>query len=534
MTPPPDGHRQVLVTALGLGILGAALVLWGTPRGIGTSPDTATYVSAARNMIETGKARSLASDGSLQPLRRHPPLYPALIGLPSFFGVDPLSAARWIGAASLAASVVLVIALLGGATRSPGVCLIGGLLFLLSPDVLFAHLRALSDAPFIVFLLAALLGLIRSIERPRWAWVVLAGAATSLACLTRDVGVALIATGALGLTWLGNTSLRARRQHVALFVALGSMPWAAWRIHTPYATSVPGGLPLAWHPPDAGQAKIALTTVIGWLFPGVTISPGWVLVVVAVALGAALASRLSRSSRGDSDSRRWPALHPLVWLLTISGGTFLACVLLALSWVSAQIPLDGRILLPVFVSVLVSSLCEVHRRLPGGEGWAPWWRRSALILGAFLVLAEAISIAPILRQSRKEGIGYTNARWVESPLMRELRRFPSEKVIYSNAPDAIFLHTGRAAAMVPRVTDPHSLKPDPQFETDVARMLRHLEGEEGIIAWFAAVTWRGYLLREEDLLKLAHMREAPRTQDGAVYELMPGLTAAGGSRATSP
>jgi len=247
----------------------------------------------------------------------------------------------------------------------------------------------------------------------------------------------------------------------------------------------------------------------------------------AVGLGAPVVVaglvRLVFSLRppGGSGLARRP--DPLTrWLAALSA-SFAAFVLVARAGAFANIPLDGRMLLPVLVLGLVLVLCYTHRRL-AAHGTGARWRWSALALGLLWVLASARTTVPTVMASRTQGLGYANRSWSESGLIAELRRL-SPTVIYSNGPDVVYLHTGRLAALLPRVTDPYTGRPDPQLEDAILTMQRRLRNGGAVIAHFRGVSWRSYLLTEEQVRHAVGLtRERYHDSDGVILELAPPAT----------
>ncbi len=64
------------------------------PFGVGISPDSVAYISAARNLLIDGTLRTFDSE----PLVSWPPAFPALIAVPGLIEVDARKAARFTNA----------------------------------------------------------------------------------------------------------------------------------------------------------------------------------------------------------------------------------------------------------------------------------------------------------------------------------------------------------------------------------------------------------------------------------------------------
>ena len=83
--------------AVTLGVLGSLLILLATSRyGVGLSPDSASYIAAARSLL-AGRGYL---DYNGDPMVLFPPLYPTLIALGSLIWPDPIFVARYVNAAS--------------------------------------------------------------------------------------------------------------------------------------------------------------------------------------------------------------------------------------------------------------------------------------------------------------------------------------------------------------------------------------------------------------------------------------------------
>jgi hypothetical protein len=70
----------------------------------------------------------------------------------------------------------------------------------------------------------------------------------------------------------------------------------------------------------------------------------------------------------------------------------------------------------------------------------------------------------------REGIGFTNRGWRESPALQAVKELPTDRVIYSDRPTAIYLLTGRSAYTIPTLVDPVTTRERPGYENDLERM----------------------------------------------------------------
>ena len=95
-------------------------------------------------------------------------------------------------------------------------------------------------------------------------------------------------------------------------------------------------------------------------------------------------------------------------------------------------------------------------------------------------------------------------------------RLDRRVVIYSNAPDAIWLITGRDARMIPKKELFIDLKPNPNFQRDMNKMAEALRSGHAVLVYFDGVS-RPYLPPEEEILSSIPLKATKRAKEGRVY-----------------
>ena len=99
---------------------------------------------------------------------------------------------------------------------------------------------------------------------------------------------------------------------------------------------------------------------------------------------------------------------------------------------------------------------------------------------------------------------FNDREWRASATLAWVREAAKGRRMYSNAADAIWFHTGRAALGVP----------DPRASAGVCPA-----GGECYLVWFDRVPWRTYLPTVAELSGRFQVREVRRFGDGTVYAL---------------
>ena len=134
-----------------IALIGISLLLFSTKWGVGLSPDSATYIEGARNLLKGLGYSSLSGSGTPTPITRQLPLFSASLSIIGFFGIDPLDGARWFNAFLFGANIFLVGFLINRNTHSAHISIFGAFLMLTSIDMLKIHSMAWTEPLFILF-----------------------------------------------------------------------------------------------------------------------------------------------------------------------------------------------------------------------------------------------------------------------------------------------------------------------------------------------------------------------------------------------
>jgi hypothetical protein len=211
----------------------------------------------------------------------------------------------------------------------------------------------------------------------------------------------------------------------------------------------------------------------------------------------------------------WP---PIVRLLALFVPVYALFLLASISLLDANTPLDDRILAPLYLAGLGLAVFLL----------AEAWRLAQSRRGLRVVLAVAViglAAASLFQSARlaaagyQQGIGFYSRAWQQSEVLGVVRALPGGLVIYANAPEAIWLHTGRPALRIPRQFDASQQAANPEFAAELARMAASLEAG-GRVVYFDAVGGRAAPSQAEVVAALG-LQVSARAADGTVYA--PGL-----------
>ena len=492
---------------IGLAVAGALLVVWATAVGPGTEQDSCTYACAAQSLISQG---ALYNCGNKWPMNHFPPLYPMMLGVGGLSGAAPLTVARWVGAVSCAASVILIGAILYDATSSLFIALLGELSIICVGDVAIRYLFAMTEGPFIAFMLLFIFSLWRAVSDEGSGWLVVAGGGAAVACLTRYMGAALLFTGASVLVCLGAGPLRIRMRRAGTFLAIGGLPLAAWLIRNHVETRNATNRSIEWHPPKIADLALGCTTVARWAYPPIShhAAPwiGLLLIVGGAVILAAIA---------------WSNLGPLQWLLANLILSNAAFIILSRCFYDPLVRPHERMIAPILVASFALSLCVIGSNTEKIRAGVVWRSIGLAVVLAFLFV-NARATAPILYESRVRGLGGTERYYADSDVIRWIRHLPANTRIYSDEPEPIRLFADHPAELLPLLRDPLTQQPDQNFDRNLAAMQHAMSDRPGTIAYF----YRANHWAQDNLPTLTEMpsvyhlsmRPVLQADQGIIYE----------------
>ncbi len=500
MERQPDGRpaeRGTTHLFLALaGGLAAALTLLATSRhGIGLSPDSAYYLSAAENLA---RGHGLVCfDGS--PLVAWPPLYSALLALPSLAGVG-LAAARVLNAVAFGAAVHLAGLAFTRTLRSRLLGLGAALSVAVSLPLLAVSVMAWTETVFALLAVAFVLLLARYLSRPSPRALAATCILGALLPLQRYIGGSFILAGVLLVVFnRAGRPLGRRLGSAAVLVTSSLLPVVAWAVRNrAVAGTLTGKRSL-----DPGNLlpnlKAFYGTVAELFVPrGVVFDAAW---VVALLVGSAVAVLVLLSSR-----RRQGPAPVLLRTTTVCATCYLASVVVVLTpEAHDQI---GRLLAPVYAFLLLLALAA-GEKLARVRAKTPHRRLTTWLLLAGFALWNILPVSrtvAALRDWSRDGVGvYDTGEWRRSPLVDLLRSEPPPGPIHSNDPAAVYLLARLPARMSPRA----------------GQDLADVDIRPGdYLVWFRRVN-RPYLLPLRELDRRWPLREVAFVGDGGVLVFEP-------------
>ena len=499
----------VISLLLGFLLAGAALVLYATANGIGVSPDSVIYIASAKSALNGDGFRIPYGSPGGTPLTHFPPFYPVLLAAAGLVGVNALDAARLLDAvlfgATAAITAFIVFRVTSGNLLAAG---LAGCFILPSVPLLSVSASAWTEPVFIVLSLAGLYLLSVHLTERRLKPLVLSAICVALALVTRYAAFALLGTGVIGILLLSRGTGRARIGNALVWGLVATIPFLLWVFRNMTVTNGATDRALSYHPVALSDIKRALNLILHWVLPGFHTR------TIMEFIGIAALIILLYIIRRSSVFAYWRKIPAFVWLCAIFLVVYSVFLVVSISYFDAAIPLDDRILSPlysvlvIFVSVLIAQAVQMAK--PGRL------ERILFLLPIFLVLMiHGDTGAKWIGDRHPVGNGYNSGRWHRSQTIAALGELPEDITAFSNRPDAVYFLTGRQLLSIPMKTDPHSLKDDPRYDSELAQLRQSLE-EGGVLVYFGSAGPL-YVPSRSELLAELPLKPVAVTNDGAIY-----------------
>jgi hypothetical protein len=518
--------RNLFLLLAVLAMAGFVAVWIATRWGIGITPDSIAYISGARSLIaETGYRMP---DGEI--ITHYPPFFSILAAMIATSGLDVLVSARVLNSLLFSVNIAFVGILLykllpDDQHKKRLIPLLGALFILLSADMLDAHTMAWTEPVYIFMGNLGFVLISLYLDKGRFAYLMLSAVILGLTVLTRYVGISLLATGALGLFLFVRQKFLHRVISVIAFSFVGMLPAIAWTIRNIVFGGTATSRELSFHPLSQNHIWEALATLSTWLIVPGSIYTGkrMLIFLLVLCIGFAIwLARLSKYREYLHTRKIWLFIQnqpAMIKLVSLYIPVYLGVILAANTTLDAYTPLDGRILLPVYVSLLILVLYVIGIFL---QAERPSIALS-LSMGVIVVIFIAGYGSRFLHktyQGYSEGLGFNSRQWHSSETIEAVRLLPASTVIFSNAPEAIYIHADRPANKIPKKFLSINSQPNLAYMEEMT-VLKEEMVNGGKIVWFD-LPWRSSPPDKEDLTLELQLNVFASLSDGNILSVESG------------
>ena len=491
-------------------VVSAGLMYWMMSHGPGITPDAIVYLEAARSAL-AGHGLVVAS----VPMTHFPPVYPLLLAAIGLVDHDLLHAARLLNAFLFGANIVLAGSAVYLATdRRVLPAAYAALLFLVSGPVLDLHAMAWSEPLFLALTLSGLLVLAARVTFPNRRMLVLGATCLGLAMASRYAGIMLIPVLLFVLWFMGSRSFSDRVHDTLIAMPLAVGPLGLWMVRNAMMSHGVTDRTLTWHPAGQEQLEQLVHTLSDYVLPvPVGVFAKMILLAGLLVLFAVMWRQVPREENND-----WYTglFHALPVLLVLFAVTYVAFLVVSISVADPNIPLDDRLLFPVFACAIIAVTVI-------GAGFArsrpeARWALSLLVLFS-LVLRTGPAAVTLIRVHR-DGSGYSSEGWQRSPAIATLRVLPRPAVVFSNAPEAVGYLTKLATLPLPDSLMIETQWPNRRYALEIATLCARVGSGRAVVIY---LTTEGIGDPDEQakLEKRCTFSQAGKYPDGTIYSSVP-------------
>ncbi len=530
----------LLLTALSL--LGAGLVLARQiSYGVGLDWDPVYYISVARNLADG--AGFTGFDGHTYSLQ--PPLYPLLLAAAGLLAFDPYAAAGPVNAAIFGLTIYVAGSYLRQRLQSVLLTVWGCLALAFSIPLVWTASQAYSEPLFILLTVLILIQADRFLDKGKTSALIWVGIGTALALLTRYMGIVLPAVVVVLLIFRHGATLPEKLKSICLYLPIAAVPLGLWMLRNSLETGGVAG-DRNYISPTLPEVLEGVSTVLPhWIFlnpasPAAGFIPLAVWGGLLAILGVAVGYTLIRELRKGEDGVSWRPFY-------IFGGfalAYLALYSVAISLGTTSVGFEARHLRPLWPVLLLVGLFVLDRFLgyigelrrnaaaasPKKSGSGRPARRLLLtiipliaiaIISAWLAHSAALSWQAIKlsNSDRPDAPGsgaFSNPRWVNSEVLRHLRKSALAGPVLTNLQPPAYIYTsGR-------------LQPYRNLVRDLDRMRWQVATAPAgsYVAWlFDRPRNRLYNYQAADLRTLPGLEPIAEMSDGVIFRVNPNYAA---------
>ncbi len=458
-------------------------MIYSTKWGIGTSPDSAAYIGSASNLLN-GKGLSVPyGDPPDQPLSFYPPLYPIFLSLGGLSGYSIFQSSRWLHVILLSLNLLLLWLFIRKLIPS-SLSLLSSILlipFAISPSFFNLHIMAWSEALFLLTGYGGLFLVATGLSQHRKYFIIQGSFLLGLAFLTRYSGLAMIAAAGIAIL-IFQKGIIWTKLHYTIYATIPALVMASgWMIWNFIINGNFASRSLDFHLIETNQLRLGLDTIANWFLIPLSL-PGVVKIGILATIITPLMLFIFRGFNKFSEELKW-----IVSILATFFITYPLFLLVSISFIDANTPLDDRILSPLFIVfglLMITAIGHLLNKLR-------YTLRTKILLASLgVLLFSVIGIEQrisAIHASHNFGIGFGHIQWRDSELIHQIKQFPADSIIYTNSPEGVYLLTGKPSIPIPRKIDLTRRTPNPNFQEKMNLMRHEILIGNAVIAYFSSV-----------------------------------------------
>ncbi|CAN5313839.1 hypothetical protein BH09BAC6_BH09BAC6_17370 [soil metagenome] len=466
--------------------------------GIGVSPDSIMYTSAARSLHAHGSLITFNNT----PITDFPVFYPFFLWIILFTtGADPFAAGPVLNGLLYAALIFLsgwmIQRFRPNSWLYKWVMLIA---IVLSPALLYIYTYLWSETLFMLIILFFIIACRQYLVKHSISTLLVFGFVAALGTITRYAGITLIATGGLLMLLDRALILKRKIQHIFIYGVTACSLLVLNLIRNTMGTGRLTGPREASITPFWKNMYYFGTVMCDWAgFPPQTYALATVLTTLLfIAIIAVLAWHYFKKSIRTYET--------ILITFTLIYGLFIVVS----STFSRYERINSRLLAPLFIPLLLTC---TYWTIEFTEMLRQKWKYAVVSVFVILMLGFSYQeLAADLQRYDDEmdyGVpGYTDDSWNKSAFAAYLKKGPANFQpgipIYSDANDALYYTSGMYVKLLPHR----------YFKADIDKFYKV---KHYYLVWFNSMD-NPELISLKDIVKVEKLKLLKQFEDGAIYE----------------
>lgn len=152
--------------------------------------------------------------------------------------------------------------------------------------------------------------------------------------------------------------------------------------------------------------------------------------------------------------------------------------------------------------------------------WRAPWRRIALgvagvvvCIGAFRLTTATVPDLPDTDHS-----GYSSAAWDRSAGLELIRSLPGSTLVVTNAPDAVWLRTGRSSRFLPQTANLYRGSANERYGMELTALATPIRGRAAVVVFFDRPTRGHARVIDDAAVHVLQLRPGRRLADATRYD----------------
>jgi hypothetical protein len=268
--------------------------------------------------------------------------------------------------------------------------------------------------------------------------------------------------------------------------------------------------------------EVAFKEISRWILPAAITPPsikGILVLIILASVWLMIFSLYQKKKKLSPKNTFITNLPTFPCLLIIFILTYVILLLIIISFFDARLYPTSRILLPTYIFYLILFITLLQDILNIIDKTR---LLRILLICFYCTLTGTYIIRGIVAADtiHNNGKGYSSNQWRNSAIIEKIRKMPSDAVIYSNGPDAIYILTGRKNTyFIPQKVNNITLKLKNNYDSELLNMKKKIQKNNGILVYFKQIRWRWYIPNEEELIKKLPLKQVVNNSSESIYKV---------------